>query len=163
MKRKLYIAIPILLVAGLIAGFFGLFNHFPSVTLNAILIDSGVIFYSIDPSEGRTATPGVALFHDWPILGQTVLSSQDRKALTDSLRRVARGASILDEAACFNPRHGITATDSIGTYDVLVCFECGQAVIYFSDGRTKKIPIHGSPDVLNQLLTAAHVPLARQK
>ena len=160
MKRKLYIAVPTILIAALIAGFFGLFNHFPSAAIKAIANDSGLIFYSIDPSERPTTIPHAALFHEWPILGQTVLNrSQDRETVTDSLRRAARGA--WDMAACFNPRHGIRATDSTGTYDVLLCFECGQAAIYYPDGQTKWIPIHGSSDTLNQLLTAAHVPIAQ--
>jgi hypothetical protein len=160
-KRTLYLAVPILIVAALVGGFFGLFNHFPAAALKAISNDSGLVFYSIDPSEGPTSMPGAALFHDWPILGQTVLSRpQDRKMVNDSLRRAARGA--WDIAACFNPRHAIRATDGTETYDVLLCFECGQAAIYLPGGQTKWIPIHGSPDSLNQLLTAAHVPLARQ-
>lgn len=159
MKRALYIVVPILLLAALVGGFFGLFNRFPAATLKAISDDSALIFYSIDPSAGRTAAPGIEHFRDWPVLGQTVLSCpQDRGTVTDSLRRAARGAS--DMASCFIPRHALRATDSSGMHDVLLCFECGQAEIHLPDGQTKRIPIHGSSDSLDRLLTAANVPLA---
>lgn len=162
MKRALYILISILILISSVAWIPGLFNRFPSATLDAISNDPGLIFYSIEPSAGPTAEPGSASFHDWPILGQTVLSRpEDRETLNDSLRRAARGA--WDSASCFEPRHAIRATNGIETHDVLICFQCSQAAVYLPSGQIKWVPIRGTPDSLNQLLTAAHVPLARPR
>ena len=160
MKRIFFIiTVPILIVAGLVAWGLGYFNQFPGDPLAAISSDSQAVLYSIDPREGRpTASPGVEAFHDWPILGQTVLSgAKERQMVIANLRRAARGA--WDSASCFNPRHAIRATNATGTYDVLLCFECGRAAIFLPNGETRWIPIHGSPEVLNQILTAARVPL----
>lgn len=161
MKRTLFIGGPLFVVIVLLlGGCFGLFNHFPSGALEAIARDPGLIVYAIDPTDGPRATPGIPAFHDWPILGQTVLSRpQEREALTDSLRRAARGA--WDSASCFNPRHAIRAAAGNETYDILLCFECGQAAVYLPDGRVKWMPIRGGADALNHLLNAAQVQLTR--
>ena len=47
----------------------------------------------------------------------------------------ARGATSLNMASCFNPRHAIRATDNTGTYDVLLCFECGRAGNLFAERK----------------------------
>ena len=162
MKRTIYIGLPILAVfAVLVASMFGAFNRFPSPVLRAVTADSKLVLYSLTPSEGPARIDDASVFRAYPILGQTVLSgSTDRVLVADSLRLAARGA--WDRAACFNPRHGIRATDSSGTYDILLCFECIQAVVFFPDGHEETIPIHGLPTTLNQFLIAAHVPLAAQ-
>ena len=59
------IAVPILVISALMGGCecFGLFNHFPAPTLKAIANDTGLIVYSIDPSEGSPKTvPGTPGF-----------------------------------------------------------------------------------------------------
>ena len=162
MKRKLTLALLSLIVGTFLASTFGWFKSFPAGPLKAVTNDPAAILYSLDGSEPphqRIAPPGAPRFHDWPILGQTVLMrDQDRDRVAAILSQAARGA--WDKAACFNPRHGIRATDSTGTYDVVLCFECGQAVLYSPGGQTQSIAIHGKPDALNELLTAAKVTLA---
>ncbi|HZJ16847.1 MAG TPA: hypothetical protein VFD27_17465 [Chthoniobacteraceae bacterium] len=162
MKRAIYIGLLILVaLVALMAGMFGAFNRFPSAALQAVTNDPKLALYSIDPSEGPARSGDTPVFRDYPILGQTVLTGpSDRVLVADSLRRAARGA--WDRAACFNPRHGIRATNSSGTYDILLCFECIQAVVYFPDGHEESIPIHGPSTTLNELLAAANIPLARQ-
>lgn len=131
-------------------------NRFPGEAIAALLNDPNAIFYSIEPeSFSEDATTG---FRGYPIAGQTLLSTAgERKLIVQELTCATRGA--WDRAACFDPRHAFRASSTEGTFDILVCFQCGMAYVYFPDGRLELVLITGSPDKLNAFLKDRHVPL----
>ena len=66
-----------------------------------------------------------------------------------------------DSAACFNPRHALRVSNGQSSYDLLICFECGAMEFFDGDKRVGDTGIGGPPDVLNSILLAASVPLAK--
>lgn len=63
-------------------------------------------------------------FHDYPILGRAkVPTSQDKQELMTALARSIREAQNVTYL-CFNPRHGIVATQGDRRVEYLICFEC---------------------------------------
>ena len=60
-----------------------------------------------------------------------------------------------------NPRHGFSFRIGENTFDILICYECGQLEFFKNDASLPfDVRIVGKPDVLNGLLKAAHIPLA---
>jgi hypothetical protein len=122
--------------------------------------------YSLEPEpDARTAKdPKVNRFHDWVVLGKTVLkNARTRKQALDALdESVGTGL----KAKCFDPRHGIRASHGGKTVDVVICFECGHVYFYFDPGKedhTKGSIGKGTQPVLDAILKAANVPLAKVK
>ena len=120
-KRKLIVAF-LSLVALLVAGFFvvpwyqqreagrqrELTNRLPEVTYETLLNDSGLVLFSLDPDQ-QHAVRGTKQFHDYLILGETVVSSaSSRQALAATLKR-SLAAWDGGYTMCFNPRHGLLA------------------------------------------------------
>lgn len=79
----------------------------------------------LPPFARNSATPAPKeVFHDYGVLGQAELKDKSqREAL---LKALYKGIADSDGtvAACFNPRHGISATLGDERVDLLICFEC---------------------------------------
>ena len=170
MKRRLFIALFVIAaVVAVVIYFLPRYpnNRIPAGALQALESDSNLILYSIDPErftdldsgERQPLPDDEPKFHTYRILGQTILTSPNSRRITvDTIRHAVRD---WDGAihGCFNPRHGIRATDSSGTHDFLICFQCRQVYLYAPDGTSTRLGIRGAPDQLNSILTAAHVQL----
>jgi hypothetical protein len=118
---------------------------------------------SLDPSVDReTVKDG---FHGWKVLGKTAVKDADvRKQLVAAL---AKGAAENkgEVAKCFNPRHGIRATQDKKTVEMVICFECLQAHVYIdkSDKNTAGFLTNKSPQpAFDKVLKDAGVPLPDQ-
>ena len=169
-KRRLLIAL--LLIAPIVAIVFCLYpsypnNRIPAGALQALESDSNLVLYSIYPErfidndngEFQPLPDDDPKFHTYRILGQTALKSPDsRRIVVDTIRHAVRDWNG-EIHGCFLPRHGIRATDSAGTHDFLICFQCRQVYVYAPDGTNMQLGISATPDQLNSILTAAHVPL----
>jgi hypothetical protein len=130
-------------------------NRFSSASLRALRSDSEAVFYSIEPWPEENLKQG---FRGHQIVGQYRLAAQsDRDAIADMISGATHGA--WDAAACFDPRHAFRARGSDGIYDFLLCFQCGEAVVYRPDGKTDSIFITGKADFLNDFLRSHAVPL----
>lgn len=170
MKRKLFVALLVIAtVAVAVICFLPVYqnNRIPAGALQTLESDANLILYSIDPErftysddgERQPLSDDELKFHTYRVLGQTVLTSPNSRRITlDTIRHAVRDWDG-EIHACFNPRHGIRATDSSGTYDFLICFQCRQVYLYSPDGTTTEFYIRGAPDPLNSILTAAHIPL----
>jgi hypothetical protein len=116
--------------------------------------------YSLDP--GQDVDPkDKARLHGWKVLGKTTLKRTDEagKALLQALDKSRVGLG----AKCFDPRHAIHAEHDGKKVDVLICFECGWAYVYPSDGDHVILKIDRTAEkVFNKLLTDAKVPLPKQ-
>ena len=130
-------------------------NRFSAASLRALRSDPEAVFYSIEPWSEANGQQGFRGHH---IVGQHRLAVQgEREAIAGWIAAAARGA--WDRAACFNPRHGFRARGPEGTYDFLLCFECGQAVVHGPEGRSELVLITGRPDFLDGYLRAHSVAL----
>lgn len=77
-------------------------------------------------------------FHGYEILGHAPLN--DEVARGELVELVLRGVQESDGtvAACFNPRHGIRAVKEGKVLDMLICYECLQIEIHFSELEEEK-------------------------
>ncbi len=118
--------------------------------------------YSLDP-----VTPvkkGAQGFHDWTVLGKTVLKGDAGKRLVAALEKgIAENKG--EAARCFQPRHGIRATAKGKTVDLVICFECLQVYVYYdkTEKRDQTVLTTGSPEpTLDKALKDAGVRLAEK-
>ena len=116
---------------------------------------------SLDPTRATTRPAAGERFHGWRVLGRTTVGDPAARArLTDALRAGLRGDDAL-QATCFNPRHGVRVTDGDKTYELVICFECGNALAVES-ARGRSFSVSPSPQpVFDDVLSAAGVPLAK--
>jgi TPR repeat protein len=74
---------------------------------------------------------------------------------------ISKGAAGLESACLINPRHALRVISGGNTYDILICYECGQLELYKNDQRLQfSGSIGGKPETLNRLLQQRGVPLA---
>lgn len=101
-------------------------------------------------------------FHGWRVLGSTTIKGDDKAAALTALRAgIAANDGMV--AGCFNPRHGVRATQGGKTVDLVICFECLQISVYVGEEREKGVLTTAQAQPLfNKLLTAAKVPLPKQ-
>ncbi|TWU43689.1 hypothetical protein Poly51_62110 [Rubripirellula tenax] len=130
----------------------------PEEAANALRDGSGFKLYSIDPMI-RDAGPEPDGFHDYAVLGSTVVTRTEQDRLFESLSEGVE-ASVGAIAACFDPRHGIRVEHDGKVYDFLICFECLQ-IYWYTDGENNStILVSDSPlDVFNTVLSDASIAL----
>jgi hypothetical protein len=110
-------------------------NKLPESALEVLKNATELELYSIDfAHEDKTKTG----FHDMKSVGKTTVKDADtRKKLVSEFVKGMEGD--ITPARCFNPRHGIRATYSGKTVDLVICFECAQFKLY--EGGADK-PMH---------------------
>lgn len=171
MIRKLLIVLLLAIVAAIgYALFWRTYlpdNRIPPMALRALENDTNLVLYSLEPERYVVLDSGdtqplpadMPKFHSYRILGQTPLSTaESRRVVIETVKEAVHhwNGSI---AACFEPRHGIRATDASGTYDFLICFTCSQVYVFSPGNAQTELGIRASGKPLNNILTAAHVPL----
>ena len=121
---------------------------------------SSITLYSLQPWGGPDIPEWD--FHLHHVLGHLDLLQDQAKIAIKALRdAVSAGEANWRSACLINPRHGLRFKTKGDTYDILICYQCGQLEIFKNDlplefNRT----IGRNPEVLNGLLKAAHIPLA---
>ena len=116
------------------------------------------VLYSLEP-EDRTSTKDKTL-HNYKILGQTEINLSQTTQVAGIFQKSAEDWNGM-MAMCFNPRHALRITSKGHVYDFLICFECQGLEFYKDDKSIGETGVTGSPDILNGLLTAAQIPLAK--
>ena len=107
----------------------------------------------LKPEEGH---------HGYKILGSSELIEAASRAsavsaITDAVRDFHGGVAL-----CFEPRHSLRVVSAEGTtYDFVACFECSQVAVYRGKERIGLAGMTGLQKPLDDLLTAAKVPLAK--
>ena len=100
--------------------------------------------------------------HGFKILGSTELVNVETKnsaisTLTDAVRNSDGGS-----AMCFSPRHSLRAITSRGKiYHFVTCFHCNQIWIFSGETRIGEVKINGTQKPLDDILSAAQIPLAK--
>jgi hypothetical protein len=173
-KRKLLILFVVAVIT--VAMGYGMFlsvDHLDRGTRDALKGAPQVTLYSLYPypydiKDGEVVrfADDVPKFHGFRILGETSLPQGDTRetavdAMNDAVNRAAR-AWTHSVGACFKPRHGLRATDASGTYDLVLCFQCGHLHLYLPDGTKKYYVIDGTGTELNRILESAKVPLPKE-
>jgi hypothetical protein len=133
-------------------------NRLPPSAAQALSAFNTVILYSLEPEEEADASD--PRLHYFKILGETELN---RKRTATAIEAFKRAISNWDGiiAYCFNPRQAIRVAARGHTYDFLLCYECHQLYVYEDDKLLRVLGAAGSPEVLDNLLTAVALPLAK--
>jgi len=138
--------------------FFIRMNELPSNAAYALRTATTCTIYSLEPEE--PLGPHDQTLQGFKILGQAELNPQQTAIATAAFRSAISGPS-LGEAMCFNPRHALRIVADGHTYDFLLCYACMQLWVYEDNEDLRHIPASGSSKVLNNLLTAVHLPLSQ--
>jgi hypothetical protein len=153
--------IPLLLAASLAiaepAGPLGE-NKLPPEAEQALRAPGKVTLYSLEPWD--IPLPGAHALRNRTILGQIELDGERRATVIAEFKSaVANWDGMI--AMCFDPRHALRVKAKAHTYDFLLCYECHQLYVYRDDKLLARLGAAGSPKALNELLSAAKVPLSR--
>jgi hypothetical protein len=133
-------------------------NDLPEEALQVLRAPSNAVLYSLEPTLGQTQMGDVA-FHDFKVLGQTNLDLKQAQLAANVFQQVVKNWDGR-MARCFNPRHALRILSGDHTYDFLLCYSCHQLYVYKDDKLLIALGATGSPQFLNELLSAAQVPLS---
>lgn len=150
----------------LITGIFLIFgllapgNTFPREARQALRNATQATLYSLEPWE-HSLPAGHALpeLEGFSILEQTELNRKQTDTAATAIRDAVKGWH--DRAACFDPRHALRVSFGNHTFDFLLCYACHQLAIYRDGEHLTTLSAGGPSTVLDNLLTAADVPLSR--
>jgi len=134
-------------------------NSIPPQALQALQSAITGTLYSLDPGM-MAGAPGDKAFHNHHVLGQAELDLKQMVTASSAFQSaVANWNPSMGMALCFNPRHGLRVTANGHVFDFVLCYECGQLYIYEDDKNIASLGAIGTPDILNNLLSTAKVPL----
>jgi len=141
-------------------------NVLPSETKKVLDTGERFVLLSLDPTHlvfrDQSAPPPKETFHNYAVLGKTEI--RDAVARTELLRALYKGIRDSDGlvAACFNPRHGISATLGDETVDLVICFECLSIQTHAKGGKSV-LTTHSPVQSFNRALKRAGLPIAKEK
>jgi hypothetical protein len=102
-------------------------------------------------------------FHGYKILGSTDLAQAKQRQLAVASVEEAIRSFAGTIAGCFEPQHGLRIQTPDAVFDFVICFHCHYIKIYRGEQYLGMIPIAGSGESMDSLLTAAKVPLPRRE
>ena len=164
-KRKLVIGLAVVLFVGVGLSIYRVvrLRSIPEAALRCLRAPQHMTLYSINPDRwAQSQHLNTTLFHKFRVLGETSITAPDSQLVVADTIQQAVTHSFGTEYKCFDPRHGVRVSDTSGTYDFLMCFECAQIEIYSGDQHIAHLTISGSTTSLNEILRSAKVPLATQ-
>ena len=134
----------------------------PANAFRALANATNVTLYSLEPDAAYTNTNDSKGFHGYPILGKTELVNADAKKATSAFHDAIFVGKHIPNLCGFYPHHALRLTADGHTYDYMLCYTCGNMQVD-EDGKPIAFldTTAGSPEILNALLTAAHVPLSK--
>lgn len=92
--------------------------------------------YELEPSDADYS--GKSGFHGFTILKRAnVDDSGAQRAIAEIVNRGVRMGG--QQARCFNPRHGIHATGSGRTVDLVICYQCSSIIVHENGQSTTLI------------------------
>ena len=119
----------------------------PVEVVDAIASPSSVTLYSIQPWGGPDLPDWD--FHGHHQNGHIALTKVKAKQAIAALNEaISMGNAALESLCLINPRHALRVISSGATYDILICYECGQIEIYRNDQRLRfsgSIGLTGEP------------------
>ncbi len=82
--------------------------------------------------DEESARPDAETFHGYRILGAADVDDPTTRRRIVELVYDGVDGNTTTVAACFDPRHGIRATQGDRSIDLVICFECLQLKLYDS-------------------------------
>lgn len=131
-------------------------NQLPENAAAALANATEVTLYSLESELPKGVHEDG--FYRYKILGKTKLSKAKAKEATGAFQKAI--STWGTHALCFEPHHALRVIADGHTYDYLLCYSCNGIVVFEDSKRIADLSISGSPDILNALLTTAHVPLS---
>lgn len=119
-----------------------------------------ITLYSLQPRGGPDIPEWD--FHRHHILGHLDLNKEQAQTAIRALKEALSEGNADQISGCIiNPRHALRCRADGHTFDILICYQCGQLEFYKDD---RSLPFQGTigrkPGTLNDLLKAANIPLA---
>lgn len=91
--------------------------------------------YALEAYASEAPAPGAEVFHGHEVLAQAeIKDAKVRSNITSIVNRGVRKGG--DQAKCFNPRHGIHATQAGRTVDLVICYECSTIEVVENGNTT---------------------------
>jgi hypothetical protein len=141
-------------------------NKLPDEAVEALKSGVKFILFSLEPpitiEDDKEVLKPEQKHHGFKILGSTELVNAVTKdsAIASITEGVKKHTS--EGSGCFLPRHSLRVTAANGKiYDFLTCFQCTKIEVYVGDKRIGGAGIVGSQKPLDDILTAAKIPLAK--
>ena len=132
-------------------------HKLPDNVIEALANATHITLYSLDSTSPHDISP--EKLYRFKILGKIELQNLEAKKATtafqDAISNWDRSGNL-----CFEPHHAIRLKSNGHVYDYLLCYMCEQMEVYIDGKYISGVGITGSPDVLNGMLTAAHIPLS---
>ena len=121
------------------------------------------VLYALEPSELMKNMGHKTYFHGFGILGETTIS--DAATMQQLSAAYYDGLCFDNEkglgAACFNPRHGLRAVKNGQTLDLVICFHCAQAEVFFNGREHGVVIINKRPqNTFNRIYNDAGLKMA---
>ena len=143
-------------------GYYHLRDRPPAETWRKVTAAECMTLYSLSPNRCRNAHAGPDCFHEFPVLGQLLVSDPEAiariaAALTAGVDQGTRGYR------CFMPHHGVRADAGGQQVDLVIRFRCQVMEVFGSpDSETFAFAdISNMPEtVLDHYLRQSGVPLA---
>ena len=116
--------------------------------------------FSIDPNP-NLENKSKPVFHGYSQLGTIQIPAGPER--TNLLIALYGGITNAGWGAwCFEPRHGIRATQGSNSLDLVICFECGRIQCSSSTGTNFALRTTETPaETFNGILRKAKIPLAK--
>jgi hypothetical protein len=128
--------------------------------------------FRIDPVDGYplVAEGGarwlLPRFHGWGAAASAApADANSEAAISHSLARIV-SAHKEGQDACFSPHHGLTLTNGRERFDVLLCFECSQYIVFTPEGQTvfsDSFNARYEKETWERVFRAAGLPDSRRK
>jgi hypothetical protein len=146
-------------------------NSLPAEVNAAIASPDSVTLYAINPfdlrSSWETDKKESDYFDHFKIMGQMTLDKEQTAKAMQALGAAVDPKPGVANGCIFAPRHAFRIMAQGQRYDALLCYQCGDALIFKgTDGEQDRTPtfarfhILGRSDVFNQLLASQHISLA---
>ena len=120
--------------------------------------------YSLDPGTDVKEPDATKGFHGWKILGKTAIKdAKTRKKILAAHVPGYRSQRWYGREVLHSARHGLRATVDGKTADVVICFQCLQIQFIVGEASKTETTTNTPQKVLDEVLTAAAVPLPGKK
>ena len=127
--------------------------------LNNLIEPQSAVLYSLDPEVPMTDGG----FRGYKILGEVNLSPESISEAALEFKDAAEGfKEDMPSTACFRPRFGIKVVKNQKPYEYLLSYEC-KHLAAFDGAKRYEFDAAGNPKNLNDIFTAANVPVATSK